>query len=207
MYTSLQDVLIAANSASEGLRQLNDEGTRLMLENKRVKTENKILGAYSQTARALIEQGHDLASLQQISRMATKYGGPIQVYEALNKYGSIDVMSKRGEELRALNANLGVDIRQKEVNLANLRNFIDRANQRVGEIDANYKTSITAQIIYDILASPVKLDVEPDTFKRTTLHFLTGLKQYVTKKEQQNGGWGNVSLHLSNLIKSLTEII
>ena len=98
-------------------------------------------------------------------------------------------------------------INHKMALLKTKEHFIEKATRMIGEIEANQAKALNTQLIYQLLSSPETLTVDPQRFKRTSLHFLVGLKQYIEKNKEKIADIKRIEIYLDVLIKELTRIV
>jgi hypothetical protein len=198
------EALQMKTKTEEELSILNQEKQGLENENERLKLLNNTLGIYSLYAQNLLLAGYDISSLHALKNLADKYGGPETLYQSIGEYEGLVSIQQRKENLREINKRLDDEKKKKAAELAASEEFIEKANQMIGAIEANQKKALEAQIIYEIMSDPENLEIENSKFKRIFLHILLGVRQYAKRADIE--GWQNLRYYLSSLIDGLTRI-
>jgi len=210
-----------ALEAYKDLGQLNNQCTHITrrisdlelkereLHNRKQEKETdiKILGAYADTGKRLLEMGYDLPSLMALKNLANTYGGPVQLSEAIAEYEGVKELKQRKEDLKQTCLQLDAEKTNKTSELASLEHFISEANKKIGAIEANQAKAVAAQNVYTLMTEPENLHIDPGRFKRTVLHFLLGVKQYGDMNKDAIDGWKNVESLLKYTIEALTKIL
>jgi hypothetical protein len=178
----------------------------LDIENKQTQTNINMMGAYAVTATKLIELKYDLASLNSLKKTVEKYGGPLELFDAMGVYDGVKELKQHNTNLRTSIQYLDDRLSEKTAELAAIESRIDTANQRMGMIEANQGKAIQAQIIYQLMVDPESLEVDATKFKRTLLHFLIGARQYGQINREKLGVWISIEGFFDLLINGLTKI-
>ena len=202
-YGNLQELQQINDQAVQDLEQLNQKTNDLLNRNTQLETQNKVLGAYADTAQALMKYEYDIASLVALRNLANKYGGPVALFDAIGEYQSVEAIKQTRANLVETIKLLEEKRIQKEAELAASEEYIEHANRLIGKIEDEHRKSLSAQIIIELMTDPETLEIEASRFKRVALNFLLGLKQYGDRTDLS--GWNNLRYTVATLIEGLSR--
>ena len=204
---SLNELNQIINETKQYVKLFEDKERELVNKTREMEVKINVMGAYYHTTSILVSKGFDIGTLDSLIKLADTYGGPIELFNAIGTYQSLTLLENKRSELNEILRETQERIDRKMALLRTKEHFIEKATRMIGEIEANQAKALNTQLIYQLLSSPETLTVDPQRFKRTSLHFLVGLKQYIEKNKEKIADIKRIENYLDILIKELTRIV
>ena len=207
IYKDLIEMNLEYRKIHENIRQLKIDSKEIEALNDRQQSEIILYQSYINIAKSLItEHNLDPITLKTLMEIIKKIGEPFQVLDSLNTYGSIEEINEtllnKQTEYKMLEKNL----KEKIAELEGFNLFIEEANRHIGEIKANYESSLLLQQLNDLIGKPTEISIEPIEFLKISLLILMGLNLYATSNKTSLPQWeSDIKIYVSRAIEEITK--
>ena len=207
IYKDLIEMNLEYRKIHENIRQLKIDSKEIEALNDRQQSEIVLYQSYINIAKSLItEHNLDPITLKTLMEIIKKIGEPFQVLDSLNIYGSIEEINEtllnKQTEYKMLEKNL----KEKMAELEGFNLLIEEANRHIGEIKANYESSLLLQQLNDLIGKPTEISIEPIEFLKISLLILMGLNLYATSNKTSLPQWeSDIKIYVSRAIEEITK--